>query len=606
MWPDDERLVALHDDGLDPALAGLAATLAAAGERTRRREPGPSRTFAADLRERLVGNAAGPIATAPAPVASGSGHNVGDGGVTALAVVRPRVVPRAPAFIRIPRWSMAAVAAALVIAVLGVDGRWLQGGPAEASVVGATDAVLIRAGARMELTAGLTLTEGDRIVTGPAGSATLAVAGGETRLEAAADLTITDLGPERIALDQDAGRAWHRVAEPVDVYVVTTADVTWTATGTAFDLDRRVAGDGPGEEVRAIGVEHDVAATGPDLAVDVREGSVAVVALEPGDGARDVRLTDVDADDLRDPWLQWNGTRDLALGFRTGILTLELAVVRPSPTPVPTPGVTGAPTGEPAPIVTGSPTAAATPAPTPDATATATPRPTATPAPTPKPTPTPTPKPTPTPTPGLASLGLTVTACHGAFAVLDWTKAPADGFDHYQGLRSTSGSIAPVYPPQAPAVAPDGLYASDRFALRGIDVGLTAGTGYAYRAIAFSAGDDATAASAVKSIEAKGVKALGALDWGLVEGSVVLEWLAYGGPEACFSVAKLVVSQDDPTPSYLEGSTAVWASESQAAGGAVVDGLASGTYVARLEILRDTWAGKVLVAQTDVAEIVIP
>ena len=85
------------------------------------------------------------------------------------------------------------------------------------------------------------------------------------------------------------------------------------------------------------------------------------------------------------------------------------------------------------------------------------------------------------------------------------------------------------------------------------------------------------------------------------------EWLAYGGPQACFGIAKLVVSQTDATPGYLEGgSNAVWASEDQAAGGAVLGGFTSGTHFARLEILRETWIGKVLVAHTDVATIVVP
>ncbi len=51
-----------------------------------------------------------------------------------------------------------------------------------------------------------------------------------------------------------------------------TADVTWTASGTAFDLGRRGA-PGGGEEVRAIGIEHTVRITGPGLATDLAQGS---------------------------------------------------------------------------------------------------------------------------------------------------------------------------------------------------------------------------------------------------------------------------------------------------------------------------------------------
>ncbi len=587
MWPDDDRLVQFADGALEPDLQDLADTLSAAGQRARRRASVPSRAFAADLRTRLVDESVSPRRSALQ-------------GTATMDRVRPRVVAREAATFRVPRWSVAAVAAALVIAVVGIDGGWLDGGPAETAVVGATDAVLVRDGTRAPLEAGMQLHEGDRLLTGADGSATLALAGGETRLAASTDLTIDDISGTEVVLEQAAGRAWHRVDDPLERYVVTTGDVTWTATGTAFDLDRRPADRG-GEEVRAIGIEHDVTAIGPGLAVSVTEGTIAIVALGPTDGARRVRLDTATTADLADTWLRWNATRDLALGFDIGVLEPELAQASERPKPTPTSVLTPRPTGD------GDPRPSAAPTAVPTAVPTSEPTPRSTPKPTPKPTAKPTPKPTPTPTPSLASLGLDVTSCDGGFAVLDWTTAPAEGFGHYQSLRSTSSSIAPAYPPKAPALAPDGLYTTDRLALRGTDTGLEPGTAYWYRTLALTAGDDAYAASPVRAIEARPIKALGALAWSVEAGTVTFEWLAYGGPQACFGIAKLVVSQTDDTPGYLEGgSNAVWASEDQAAAGAVLDGFTSGTHFARLEILRDTWIGKVLVARTDVATIVVP
>lgn len=598
MWPDDKRIVPFPEE-LEPGLADLAATLEDAGVRARASGAQLSPAFAADLRTRLIGSA--PASAGSTTLAALPAATTGSAMLPALDRVRPTVVRRAPLSIGLPRWSVAAIAAVVVVAMLGLDGRWLHGGPVEASVIGAADATLVRDGASSALAAGATLHVGDRILTGPSGSATLALAGGETRLAGDTDVRLDGVDREQVVLDQLAGRAWHRVAEPVERYVVRTADVTWTATGTAFDLDRH-AGSTGSEVVRAIGIEHDVSIDGPALAILVREGQVALVTLSPG--APSVGgLADATAADLDDTWLRWNGRRDRALGFDLGIMTAALDDVDPTPasSPAPTPRTAATLSLEPTPDATPSAPPAG-----PEASATPRAAPTATPPPTPTPKPTPRPTATPSPTPGLASLGLTVTACPGGTAVLDWTKAPAEGFDHYQGLRSTSSSIAPVYPPAAPAVAPDGLYTTDRATLRAIDVDLSPGTTYAWRAVAFTSGDEAYAASAVQTAQIKGVKALGALGWTEEAGTVVLDWLPYGGPSACFSFAKLVLSQDDTTPSYLEGASAVWASESQSAATATLEGLASGTYYARLEILRDTWAGKRVVAQTDVATVVVP
>jgi hypothetical protein len=49
-----------------------------------------------------------------------------------------------------------------------------------------------------------------------------------------------------------------------------------------------------------------------------------------------------------------------------------------------------------------------------------------------------------------------------------------------------------------------------------------------------------------------------------------------------------------------------WAGESQGTSDAVIDGIAPGTYLLRLEALRTPEAGKILAAQTETATIVVP
>jgi len=107
-------------------------------------------------------------------------------------------------------------------------------------------------------------------------------------------------------------------------------------------------------------------------------------------------------------------------------------------------------------------------------------------------------------------------------------------------------------------------------------------------------------------VTAKSVKALGALDATVEGASVTVGWTPYAGPESCFSGSKLVVSTTDSTPSYGEGGDPLWASESQAASSATIDGLEPGTYYLRLQSLRASDAGKLVVAQTGVATVTIP
>jgi hypothetical protein len=600
MWPDSGRvregLIPFPDGRIEPELAALADELASTGRRAAGREPVANVGFATDLRASLLATYAAPAVAVGSP--------------------RPTLVrrPHGPAR-PIPRWSVLALAAAVIMAVVALDGRAFLGGPLPTVAVDAVGAVLERDGTRTVLEPGTELRPGDRVATDDQGRATLAIGGGETRLDGSAELRLDVIAGD-VVVDQRAGRVWHRVGRDVGTYRVTTGDVTWTASGTAFDLDRRPApGDIGGEEVRAVGAEHTVSVRGSSVALDVVEGSTAVVGLGAPVGGRRVAVGPVTAGDLADPWLLGHARRDHALGFDPGIFADSLAAATMSPSP------DARPTGEPELVVppSPSPTADAGTGPVPTArptstTPTATPSPApATKAPKPKPTPdptqgptaTPSQKPTPTPTPALATLGLDVTACNGGFAVLAWTKAPADGFDHYQSMRSTSATIAPIYPPTAPAVAPAGLYVTDRATLGAVDHGLAPDT-YSYRTVAFGSADTAYAASPVATVTVKGVKALGTLDATLDGGSVAVAWAPYGGPGACFSHYKLAISTTDATPSYVDGDGAIWAGGSQGTSGTTLEGLAPGTYHLRLEAVRAIESGVLLVARTDVATVVVP
>jgi hypothetical protein len=610
MWPDDDRLVPFGDVPTDPELSDLAASLERAG---RRAGSGgvPSPAFAAALRSELLGRypavPAGSLDAPAAAVPSPASEAAVLAPVTPrvarrVARSRPRVEP-APRLFPLPAWSGVLMAAVVLVALVAIDHRSLAPPGPSLIVADAASATVQRGPDRFTLEPGMALQAGDVVRTADGdGRATLALAGGETRLAPSTAVRIVAAGID-LTLDQLAGRTWHRVGGAVGTYTVRTDDVAWVATGTAFDLDRRAAAGG-GEEVRAVAIEHDVRIEGRTPARDLPEGFTTVVPLsdpaaEPTDGGP---ISDQDG---ADPWLLENARRDVVLDFDVGPFARYLVRTQPDPTPLPTAKPTPIPTPsfEPAPTegpiqpsVATDPTAAPTPRPTP--------RPTA--RPTPKPTARPTPKPTPTPAPDLAQLSLNVTGCNGGFAVLAWSKAPADGFDHYQTLRSTGTTIAPKEPPVPPAVAPDALYAEGLNTLSAIDAGLDGGTTFRYRTVAFRRGSVAYAASPVKTAAVRPVKALGALTASVDAGVLSADWTPFAGPEACFTWYKLVASTSDETPSYAEGAETIWVWENKTVGHASVEGLPPGTYHLRLETLRTSGAGPRLVARTDVATVTMP
>jgi hypothetical protein len=171
------------------------------------------------------------------------------------------------------------MAAVVLVAVVAIDHQSLVPPAPNLHVADAADATVQRGASRLDLEPGMELRAGDVIRTADRdGRATLSLAGGETRLAPATAVGIVAAGTD-ITLDQHAGRVWHRVGAAVGTYAVQTDDVTWVATGTAFDLDRRPAAAG-GEEVRAIAIDHDVRIDGRSPTRVLPEGFTTIVPLD--------------------------------------------------------------------------------------------------------------------------------------------------------------------------------------------------------------------------------------------------------------------------------------------------------------------------------------
>jgi hypothetical protein len=196
-------------------------------------------------------------------------------------------------------------------------------------------------------------------------------------------------------------------------------------------------------------------------------------------------------------------------------------------------------------------------------------------------------------------------ACPGGI-VLDWSATEADGFGRYGVARSASDAIPAVWPPSGGASAVDAATTTDPSRTSAADTGRPAGSTWFYRAFVLGDDDRVLAASAVRSAVAKPVKPLGALSVAPEETGTAFAWAPYAGDPSCVSYLKLVMSADDPTPSYLEGAGAIWVGENAAAGETWVEGLDPGTYWFRLQAIRATDLGKFVVAETDPVAYAVP
>ena len=593
---DDPRPLRGADVPSDLAFAELEAELAEAGARARRRgSEAPDPRFAATLRNRLMAQARMPVqadgqsrhAFGPPddpwamPADPGPVHH-------RPAAVIPHLASRHPTTFPASRWTITAAAAALVVALVGLNANLFLPVPAASRVTTAVGAELIRQGETTGLAIGTELRAGDEIRVGPNGSAGLQIGDSRVRLAGSSDVRLTTLDRANITLEQVEGRVWHRVVMPADGrYVVTTGGVSWTARGTAFDLERTTTGS-TGDTVHALSVQHAIVASGNGLLVTVQEGHGATVIL--GDRPS-IETTPVDATTAAaDPWIRANAAMDTAAGLSVGMLDgLPLAIA------------TAAPTGNTSPAATASPTptdlvAATTPPPT-------TP-PAATPSPTPRATPRPTPRPTPAPT--LGTMGLTTLACPGG-VTLDWTVPDMAGINHIQVLRGTSGEIPMTYPLGPGITAIDGGYTTDVAKTSGFDVREVGGSDW-YRAVAYSAQNKPIAASDIRSVSTLGPASLGPLGVsGSTPGELTFSWAPLGAAADCFSYYKIVKSADDPAPSYLTGATAIAAIGDQSASGSLVTGLpAGGTYWFRVEAIRATSLGKFVVGASSVVQATIP
>ena len=232
--------------------------------------------------------------------------------------------------------------------------------------------------------------------------------------------------------------------------------------------------------------------------------------------------------------------------------------------------------------------------------------------PTAKPTAVPTAKPiaepTPVPPPALVAMSLTATGCDGG-VVLGWSQYEGDFFNHYTTLRNTTNSIPKAYPPQGGAVDPGGTYTTIVGKTSAVDSGVTPGTTYYYRAMAFNAEDGVIGASSVMSAVAGPVASLGSLGASVVAEGTLLTWTPYGGLADCFTWYKLVYSETNPSPSYLSGDPYLVAISSQETGSYVASSaeLVSGTtYYLRVQALRSTALGLFLVAESGVTTYLVP
>jgi hypothetical protein len=579
-------------------LEALEGELATAGRRARAeryRAEWPDPLFAASLRDRLVGQL--PVAEIMAPAVhsepwartTGSAAEALPNG--APQRLRPRVARRAPGVMPATRWTVAAVAAALIVSVIGLGPGRLLHAPAASRAGDVSAASLIRDGSTTALVAGTTLQVGDEIRTADAGRATLQLGTSQARLAGGSDVAIRSLNADELMLEQLAGRVYHRVDVPTGgTYTVATAAASWTAHGTAFDLDRRVL-PSHADRMTVLALEHSVGVAGPGVSATVTEGRRAELLLGADGVAPDIATGPIRSSDLADGWLAANAALDRASGFSVGVLV----GIAPTDSPPPAPTLESSPAATPDPWI--QPSAIPAPRTTPNATPRPTPKPTVRPTAAPPPaTAEPTPRPTPTPTP-IAPLALTASACPGG-TVLDWSESLSGSFHHYKTLWSSSETFSG-------ASVVSGSASQYRSKTSVADVNATGARWY--RTYAYDSANHVIGKSGTRSATGMGAPdVMGILTVTDGAGTTDFAWTPFVGSEGCFTYYKVVYSADDPSPSYVKGDPYATYSGDQSAGSASSNAVLSGTYWFRVQVVRATDLGVFIVAETDSVQHVVP
>jgi hypothetical protein len=532
----------------DPAgdeLGALSTSLAGAGRRARSRKAQaesarPEPAYSQGLRDQLT------QATPTSAVASGAAVAGGAAAASAASTTnapasdglgplsRPRVTAgtatsstaRSGGGGATHRGRQAALwvvlgAAALVLAVATagiVSGR--LAGTAGDRAVEASGTTLIHAGASSNLAAGGALANGDEIRVSAGGHATLQIGSSQARLAGGADVVLDSLDPAQVALDLRAGRAYSRVSLPAGgSYIVVTGPYSWSATGTAFDLDR-VALPGGTEEITLLALEHSVSVSGPDAETEVDQGSAATVQVG-GSAPAGLTVNPIPTSAFSDSWLIANAQADEQLGDPIG--ALAGVALAPNDTPTAEPSESIAPSALPTDTPTASPSPSDQPSASPPPDAKATPRPTPVPSATPTPTSTATPRP---------SFSLSATSCPGG-VVLSWTKYSGSGFVKYVTTRDGTPISSGTSTNQATTNGFDQI----------------GSTTHDYQTKVVGSGGKVLAASPVESFFGRLEADLGPL--GVVKNGVLV-WTAGRFPKGCFSEYDINYSFDAlPNPQVL-------------------------------------------------------
>jgi hypothetical protein len=554
----------------------LANELAATGRRARSRKAQlsaalPDASFSLALRGRLMQPAGG------APLSGAMADALAEPALRARS--RGRSAGASHRRTRVWLWAVLAVG---ILLLGGLAAKVAWGGLGAAPINRAGDvanATLIRGDSSRALVAGMDLAPGDEIKVAAGGHATLILGGSQARLAAGADLKVNVLSSLTTQVALLAGRAYNRVVLPAGgEYEVVTGPYGWTATGTAFDVDRTPA-DGGGEQVTLLALEHPVSVTGPAANQQIPEGSAATVVLG-GPGSDGLTVGPIPAVDFSDPWLISNAKTDEALGYPIG--ALAGVALAPNGTPVASPIPSTGPDSTPS----DSPESTSGASPSPSVGPTSTPKPTQQPTPTPTVSPSPTPTATPQP-----SLSLSLTSCPGGI-VLSWSRYAGSGFVRYVTMRDTSPNVPNTYT-SSKVLA--GSSTSSIGKTSADDPSVADGYTYFYRTLALGAGNTVLQASAV-------VSGLGFAPADLGPASVggpVVVWSFYDSP-ACFSEYRVLylLNNSDPTAGNAIGS--ILETDRLQSNVAVPDvSHSSGDKIYfRVQVLRTTALGFLVVGET--------